>query len=200
MQCQIRDWFAKHDGEDGDFFISSRGHPFSVVPPRDTTETVVYCTKQHCILTLFHDLCDEPSFAAILRSGLPSEAEADWLGAIVGSRRFLFLGDADPADLLIFAYLRERVAIKYLGLTDELFFQCGVPLGDNLTIAMSESELAASSLMSECFVDLQTELGKWCSGLLRSGHKVELEALFSFATCSPSQMAAAFVAKPDRPL
>ena len=94
----------------------------------------------------------------------------------------------------VLAWLRERIEITYLGISDKLLSQCAVPLGDNLTITLSDSELAALPLMSQCFCDAQTQLGQWCSDLLRSGRKIELEALFNFATCKPTDMEAAFVA------
>ena len=132
-------------------------------------------------------------FAAVLRHGLPSEADASWLAATAGWRRLLFLGDADPADLLIYAWLRERaclqknLAIEYCGLSDTLLQKCGVPFENRLTIEMKPSELAAMPLIAEHLGDLTALLGPWCAGLLAAGHKIELEAPFSFATCGPAQ-------------
>jgi hypothetical protein len=100
MKNQIRDWFEQHDCGGGDFCIAPRSYPFDVVPPTLATDTVLYCTKPHTILKLLHELGEEPPFAAVLRRGLPSEADADWLAATAGSRRLLFLGDADlPSSL-----------------------------------------------------------------------------------------------------
>ena len=193
MEPQIRDWFANQENANGDFYIATSGHPFTVIPPKPNTDTIVYCTKQHCILKLVHELGSNHSFGVILRSGLPSDEDANWLCSEVGSRRLLFLGDADPSDLLIFSWLHERLPIEYGGLTDQLLVQCGVEMSDNLTIQLAEFELAALLLVTQCLGDLTSQLGPWCSGLLSSGRKIEVEALFSFATCTPSELEAALL-------
>jgi hypothetical protein len=181
MQHPIRNWFEQHDGDDGDFYIASRSDPFDAVPPRDATDTVLYC------------IGDEQPFATVLRYGLPSESDAAWLAATANSRRLLFLGDADPADLLIYAWLRERLTVEHCGLSDELLQKCGVPFENRLTIEMKPSERAAMPLVSEHLGDPPAILGPWCAGLLNSRRKIELEALFSFATCGPAQIAAAIL-------
>jgi hypothetical protein len=203
MQHPIRDWFEQHDGDDGDFCIPPHSYPFDVVPPTDATDTVLYSTKQHPILKLLHELDDEmqgdeklgdwPPFAAVLRYGLSSESDAAWLAETVGSRRLVFLGDADPADLLIYAWLREHFAIEYRGLNDTLLQKCGVPFENRLTIEMKPSERAAMPLVTEHLRDLPSTLGPWCLGMLNAGRKIELEALFSFAACAPAQIAAAIL-------
>jgi hypothetical protein len=83
--------------------------------------------------------------------------------------------------LLVFAWLRECLPIEYGGLSDRLLLQCGVELNDNLTLELKESETAALPLVAECLGDLTSHLGPWCRGLLASGRKIEMEALFSFA-------------------
>lgn len=228
MHHPIRDWFEQHDGDDGDFNIAPRSYLFDVVPPANATDTVLYCTKPHTIRELLYALDeerprDELPFAAVLRNGLPSEADASWLATIADnpsancsrplrdrlidanspessevtdlgySSRLVFLGDADPADLLIFAWLRELVAIEYCGLSDALLQKCGVPFENRLTIDMKPSEIAAMPLVAEHLGDLPALLGPWCAGLLAAGHKIELEALFSFATATPPQIATALV-------
>jgi hypothetical protein len=195
MERQIRDWFARQKCGDGDFFVPTSSYPFAIIPPKANTDTFVYCTKQHCILRLVHELGRNPSFAAILRGGLPSDDDAKWLCSLVGSRRLLFLGDADPSDLLIFSWLREHLPIQYGGLMDQLLLQCGVELSDNLSIQLVESEMAALPLVTQCLGDLSSHLGPRCSGLLSSGRKIEVEALFSFATCTPSELEAALLGR-----
>jgi hypothetical protein len=92
MKNQVRDWFEQHDRDDGGFIIAPRDYPFTVVPPTDATDTVLYSTKPHPILKLLHELGEEklgdwPPFAAVLRRGLLSEADANWLATTAGSRR-----------------------------------------------------------------------------------------------------------------
>jgi hypothetical protein len=193
IKRQIQEWFETHEDGDGDFFISPSGYPFSVIPPKADTESIVYCTKQHCLLELVRELGDDHTVAAVMRGGLPSVEEADWLSSMVGSRRLLFLGDADPADLLIFAWLREHLPVQHVGLSDRLLRQCGVESRDNLTIALSEPEVSALPLVTQCLGALMGYLGPRCSRLLFSGRKTELEALFSFAACGPSELEAALL-------
>lgn len=193
MKSQIREWFATHEDGDGGFFACPSGSPFSVVPPKPDTQTIVYCTKTHCLSRLVHDLGGKQSFAAMMRGGLPSDDDVDWLRSQTASRRLLYLGDADPADLLTFAWLRECLPIQYAGLSDALLVRCGVELRDNLTIPLTESEIAAMPLVTKCLGDLQSLLGAWCSGLLSSGRKIELEALLSFATRTPSEVETALL-------
>jgi hypothetical protein len=193
MERRIRDWFEAHEDGAGDFFACPSGYPFTVVPPKPATETIVYCTKTHCLHKLVHDLSGKQSFAAIMRGGLPSHDDMCWLQSQVGSQRLTFLGDADPADLLTYSWLREHLPIKYGGLSDYVLLQCGVELSDRLTIKLAESEVAALSLLGECLGDITTLLGPWCSGLLASGRKIEMEALFSFATCTPYELEAALL-------
>lgn len=193
MKTQIRDWFVRHENGDGDFYIATSCHPFTVIPPKPNTDTIVYCTKPHCLIKLVHELGGKHSFGTILRSGLPSDDDAKWLCSEVGSRRLLFLGDADPADLLVFSWLREHLPIEYVGLADQLLVQSGVELRDNLTIQLTKSEVAALPLVSQYLGNLSTQLGPWCTGLLTSGRKIEVEALISFATCTPSELESALL-------
>lgn len=198
MQQPIPEWFEQHDGDDGDFCITPRSIPFDVVPPKDASDVVLYCTKQHSIHQLLHALeesnpNEDQPFATILRWGLPSESDAAWLAATVGSRRLMFLGDADPADLLIYVWLRERLRIEHIGLCDSLLVNCGVPFNEHHAIPMKPSEIAAMPLVEQYLGDLLTALGPWIGGLLASGRKVEIEALFSFATCGPDRIAASIV-------
>lgn len=186
MQCPIREWFATH--EDGDFTVA-RNEPFLVVEPKLATDKVIFCTKRHGLSRLTQNLgeLDFP-IAAIMRYGLPTENDLNELTSIVGTRRLLFLGDADPPDLLIFVWLRERIEIQYLGISDDLLMRCDVPKENHLTIPLSKCESDAMPLVTRVFENWQSHLGIWCSTLLQSGQKIELEAIFSFAKCSPIEM------------
>ncbi|MEM8944585.1 MAG: hypothetical protein AAGD11_05315 [Planctomycetota bacterium] len=142
---------------------------------------------------LIHDLDGKQSFGAIMRSGLPLDEDMSWIGAQVSSRRLLFFGDADPVDLLIFAWLREHLSVTYAGLSDDLLRKCEVDLRDNFTIQLTEPEVSALQLVEACLGDVHSYIGGWCTDLLLSGRKVELEALFSFATCTPLEFEAALL-------
>ncbi len=187
MDCEIRDWFSSH-ADEIDFFVAPRSYPFAVFPPATAADAVIYCTKKQCLYHLVEKLNAAASFGAIMRGGLPSDTDMHWLQSIVGSRRLLFLGDADPPDLLLFAWLRQRMNISYVGTCEQLLAKCGVPLGENLTIPMSNSERAAMPLLRRHLPDAGEVVGEWCYDLLESEHKIELEALFSGATVKPEEM------------
>lgn len=193
MKDRIHQWYQQPGVEDGDFFIARRIDSFDVIPPMVDSDTVLYCTKKHCISRFIHLLDAPPSFRAISRYGLPSEEDVDWLRDQVGQRRFLFWGDADPADLLHFAWLREHLQIEHVGMSDQLLSKCKVAVEDNYTIELRQSELAALPLVTECLGDLAELLGPLCAGLLNAGRKIEMEALLSFKQCTPQEMESALL-------
>ncbi|QDU54690.1 hypothetical protein [Aeoliella mucimassa] len=193
MKDEIRAWFTTHEHGNGDFFPYPSGYPYSVVPPRPDAQFVVYCTKTTFLQNLMHDLEGKQPFGAIMRGGLPADDDIDWLCSQVGTRRLLFLGDADPADLLTFAWLRESLPMEYVGLSECLLQKCGVEIQDRLSIPLVDNEIAALPLVTKCLGDLDDYIGPGCSQLLSSGYKVELEALYSFAKCTREALAAALL-------
>lgn len=188
MDCPIRDYFEKTNG--GDFYVAERTNAFSVLPPDPDTNVVVYFSKTTPYHLLVERLSEDRRFAPIARGFLPAEHEADWMRQLVGERRFVFLGDADPVDLLIYAWLRQRVPIEYVGLSDRLLDATGTPRCDNLLIKLNEQESAALPLLHQSISDLEALIGPWCAGLLSSGRKIEAEAMLSFATCTPLELQA----------
>lgn len=193
MERKIRDWFATHEDDQGDFFVATRDRPFSVIPPTAGIKEIMYCTKQHCLRRLLRDLGGQLHMAAVMRGGLPSSDDVEWLRGQVGSQRMLFLGDADPCDLLTYALLREHLPIDYVGVSDGLLLRCGVDLDESLTIQLVPPEIEALSLIVECLGDLESQLGPWCAGLLSLGRKIEMEALFSFANFPAVEIEAAIL-------
>lgn len=194
MKQRIQEWFEAHDGE-SEFFVSPSDYPFSIVAPSSNADTFVYCTKSHCLNRFNHQLADDSGLPGIIRSGLPSESELPWLRSQIEGRRLVFLDDADPVDLLIFAWLRESLPIEHLGLSDKLLAQCGVELCDRITIQLSEAELAAMPLLTDCLHDVASLLGPSCAALVAGGRKVEVEVLNSFATCTPLELKAALLGR-----
>ncbi|TWT77403.1 hypothetical protein Pla123a_20640 [Posidoniimonas polymericola] len=191
MDCPIREYFAKTNG--GDFFVAEPINAFSVLPPDHDTNVVVYFSKTTTFRWLIQRLGENRRFAAIARGFLPADHEVDWMRQFVGERRFVFLGDADPVDLLTFAWLRQRLPIEYTGLSDDLLQATGTPRNDSLLINLNEQETAALPLVQQFIDDLPGLVGQWCAGLLASGRKIEAEAMLSCATCTPLEMQAALL-------
>ena len=191
MHDPIRKWFADHD--DGEFTIPPVGSPYSVAQAASASHCVVYCTKPRLLLTRLGQGFAAP-LAVIGRSGLPNDYDVAWLESFVANRRFVFLGDADPVDLLIFAWLRSRLEISFAGLNDSLLDECRVELSERSAIPLSSAEIAGISLLREELPEAATLLGSRCAATLEFGHKYELEALFSFSTREPEHIFRAIAA------
>ncbi len=86
-----------------------------------------------------------------------------------------FSWDADPPDLLIFAWLRRHVAIEFLGVKDRFLQNYFTGSLDRISITLSESELESRGFLAEMMPDYSTLLGDCCSQLLAEGFKIELE-------------------------
>ena len=148
-----------------------------------------------CFCTLDFLSRSSPSFSGgvVGRHGLPNESDINWLQSTADGRRLVFVGDADPCDLLVFAWMQSRIDIVHHGLNDSLLEQCGVSLNDRMTIAQSESKSAAMPLLSAFAPQFPTLLGPNCANLIQAGRKVELEVLASFATEQPDAIAKALI-------
>lgn len=179
---RIRQWFVDHqDGENSEFLIPPRGSSYSVIPPTSPSQVILYTTKPKALMQLASSGRDIP-FGIVGRYGLPHEGELNWLKAATQDHAVYFLGDADPCDLLIFAWLRARMEIAYRGICDSLLRACGVEFSDQTTIACCETESASLPLVLQYLPDLEGLLGPGCFTLLKSGRKVECEVLISCAT------------------
>ncbi|MEN6497891.1 MAG: hypothetical protein ABFD16_26635 [Thermoguttaceae bacterium] len=93
-----------------------------------------------------------------------------------------FLGDADPADLLVFAWLRSQMPLSYAGVSDSLVEKLGVQVEDSLTIPLTNAERAAVSLLMEACLDCRAAVGQQCATLLDQGRKIEIEAVLHSAS------------------
>lgn len=102
--------------------------------------------------------------------------------AHLGGRSLLFLGDMDPVDLLIFAWLRFRLRsdkVRYVGVGGRLLSQLSLFDEASIQIPQAPSELEAHSLLLDALPDLDDITGASVVRLLISGLKIEVEgALF----------------------
>lgn len=182
---RIRRWFVDHqDGENADFLVPPPGCTYSVIPPISRSQGILYTSKPHEVLFLCSQV-DALPFGVIGRWGLPHETELDWLKSMTEDRPLCFVGDADPCDLLIFAWLKQHMEISFRGINDRLLDTCGVSLSDPITIPQSAVELTSMQLVIESLPELEDLLGCNCLELVKSGEKIECEVLSSFAKAEP---------------
>jgi hypothetical protein len=120
-----------------------------------------------------------PSIQVIGRAGLPNEDDAEWLRTLAGDRIVLFMGDADPADLLIFVWLRSQMPISHVGVSDLLAQKLGVRLRDSLSIALADDEKTALSLLANLCPEYRALVGPHCEAFLDQGRKIEIEAIIN---------------------
>jgi hypothetical protein len=138
---------------------------------------VLYTTKPACVWHALEQTTGGALIQLVGRPGLPNEDEVPWLRRLAGDRHVLFLGDSDPADLLIFAWLRWQMPIKYGGVSDRLVLALDVQIQDTPAIPFADSEREAVSMLGEVCPDYRELVGPKCAALLDQGRKIEVEAV-----------------------
>jgi hypothetical protein len=175
----IDSWFAARQ-DDGEFVYERR--PFTVIGRTKPAAPIIYATKVSQSVRAIYDSGDCAEFGLIGGYGLPIAADLLWIRKIVANRRFYFLGDMDPVDLLVFAWLRESLRpqrVKHLGVNDQYLKDLKVRLPGSFTLKLSESEQESRKLLAVAFPRLRKTLGDHCADLLGQGRKIELEAVVS---------------------
>jgi len=181
---EISTWFKEH-GE-GELVQLPTTHPYSVTVPSPGTRCLLYTTKLPSVLHALEKRRGFESTQVVGRGGLPNENDAQWLRTIADDRVIVFLGDADPADLLIFVWLRSQMPISYVGVNDVLIQKLGVRVEDFMTISLAEDEKAAIPLLANLCPDYRAVVGPQCAALLDRGRKIEIEAVVNLTRGSVS--------------
>jgi hypothetical protein len=179
----IEGWFAKHD--DGEFGPSRRvrrSFPYSVLGPTTDGAPIVFTTKPSVVLAAIdqEEVADGPG--VIGRYGLPSRTDLDWIDRIIGARALLFLGDMDPVDLMVFAWLRSSLhpkQVTFAGINDALLEAARLSATTPLSIPLAASEQQSLTLLRSVLPDLGDTVGRDCARLLEQGRKIELEGVRS---------------------
>jgi hypothetical protein len=104
------------------------------------------------------------------------------IASIVRDYTIYFLGDCDPFDLLVFAWLRQHLSIRFLGTSDAVVSALGVDVNERITIPFPDEEQRAMSHVREVWPEFAQFVGPNCAALLNCNRKLELEALVSFHT------------------
>ena len=159
---QIEKWFADHEG-DGEYLQHRRTAPYSVVGPAGPTSPVLYTTKPAILCGVLDRSKDTPGFAIVGRGGLPSADDLKWITHLIGSRQVFYVGDMDPVDLTIFAWLRARLhprPIGHLGVNDKLLEKLPKKLSDQFIIGCAPSERDALGLFGKLLPDYRQVVGQ----------------------------------------
>lgn len=175
---EIESWFRDH--EDGEFVVLLSKHPSTVIGDRSAPRTVVYTTKPSFLARHLQRFDLAHPVLIVGRPGLPQSTDLAHLERSPVVTNCFFLGDADPPDILIYAWLREHVAIGWLGVRDELLDR--VPSTDRprMQIPMSDAEKQTMRVLPDLCPDFRGLLGPYCSSALDRGSKIELEAAMNF--------------------
>jgi hypothetical protein len=179
----IEKWFAEH-GDEGEFMRHSIAAAYLTVPPAERDARVIFSTKPASLIAAVGEWQGAEACGLIGRYGLPSTADAQWLADVAGQHAILFLGDCDPADLMVFAWLRAQLPserITFFGVSDEVLRLLAIEINDSLCIPCSESEHMAVPFLDQVFPDFRELVGTECARRLDGGRKIELEAVVSAA-------------------
>jgi hypothetical protein len=139
-------------------------------------------------------------FALIGRSGLPpDEDDLSWIETLMSGRSVFFVGDMDPADIMIFVWLRERLQLhsfQLLGVSDLFLSATKVDPNEDpesILISCSPREQRAVEIFDELELDLSHVVGKRCADTLRRREKFELEAVLYRLRRRPEDLIATIV-------
>ena len=179
----IEEWFMQC-GEDIEFVRSGRADAYAVIGPSKTEARpiYVYATKPSLVLEAKWKYPDFDTLGLISRSGLPNTEDVSWICDLLGQNELMFLGDMDPVDLMVFAWLRARLdhsQVTYLGISDSYLNQLRVVLPQTFIMSCASSEQTSLSLLGTVLPDFRELIGPDCAALLDDGRKIELEAVAS---------------------
>lgn len=190
IASRVEACFQHYDG-DGDFICREHGMPYEIVGPGDRLGNVIFTTKPHSVLAALSRPPARGQIALIGGYGLPERADLELFRRIIGPRSCVFLGDLDPADLMIFVWLQDLlspVRVSYLGISDHLMKEAAaVPL-DSHRIPLSDLEQEAMIGLLEFVPDLELTIGRECANILNNNEKLEVESLLNGAKAGDAIM------------
>lgn len=155
----IDDWFTRHldDGEVGRW---PKPHP--LLGSVCAGGTVFLTTKPSVGAALLEKLGHPPSMAIMGTPGLPGQDQVAWLSTELERSSVAFLGDLDPPDLLIFAFLKRSLGVElnYAGISDRMLIATKLhSRTSTFVISQSAAELSSQSLLREAIPSLRSMVG-----------------------------------------
>lgn len=178
---RIEDWFGGQY-QDADFIRCPHNYPFDIIGPKPEGDRVVYCTKKSIAYRALQETESDLTAGLIARCGLPHREEATWLREFIGERKLIFVGDLDPVDIMVFAWLRQRlepITTVHHGINDSFVAALDVVIPNTYRIQLKPTEAAAVAELGELIPDVRDVLGPECFRILNEGYKIELEAVVS---------------------
>jgi hypothetical protein len=176
LLTDIRRWFANL--QDGEFVAYDPQVPYEWIAPADDG-LILYAAKPQVVRQVFDRFPWESGMGMVGRYGLPDERDVSNLRRLVGTAPVVFLGDLDPPDLLIYAWLHAQLpTIHYFGVSDRLLAARGMSIDPQITIRLSPTEQRAMQTFPAIFADLGPQVGPQCAKLLQGGYKLETEGAF----------------------
>lgn len=185
---RIESFFATHQ-KSGEFVRLPREAPYQLIGAATSPAMFVYTTKQAMlsekVLTGL-----PPKVSVIERYGLPATEDLAWIERLIGDALFGFVGDLDPVDLLIFAWVKSQLpntSIRFLGLGDRILSQLGPAEKRDVAISLSPTEIAAIPLLDEVLPEWDELIGRESHALIVGGSKIELEGVIHGNDWKPNQ-------------
>jgi hypothetical protein len=176
----IEAWFAEHN--DGEFVSGIREQPYSVIGPASDDGRIIFATKAHIASAVMYDGQISEEFGMISRGGLPSQTDLRWISQMIGTCEVLFLGDMDPVDLMVFAWLRAGLhprRVTHVGVNDAFVKAAKFSSIKTLWCPCDPLEQQSLPLLKEVLPDLTKTVGKNCARMLEQGQKLELDGFGS---------------------
>ena len=180
LREKIERWFKSH--EDGEFCSPETRLPYSVIGPSQSPGTIVYTTKPSSVALGVCEGGRRPILGMVGRYGLPSEQDAGWLRDLANVHRLVFLGDLDPPDLLIYAWMIDFLrpnSMTYLGISDQYISALSVNLPKTYVMTCTTAEHESLPLLKDVFPEFESIIGSQSAQLLADGKKIEIEAVVS---------------------
>jgi len=177
----IQAWFLEHDS-DGEFLTGTRAYPYSVIGSGGAAGRVIFTTKPNVVSAVMHERDAPPNLGMVGRYGLPNKADLGWIRKVIGQQSLLFLGDMDPVDLMVFAWLRASLRPKhvtYLGVNDTFLKSLRFSSTKSISSPCTASEQEAIALLRKVLPDLRETVGQKHAEMLERGHKIELDVIVS---------------------
>lgn len=170
-QSEIAEYFAFVD--DGEFCPQDRFNGMTVDGNLEAASTIVYVSKPPCVSRLRPPSNAANPLVTVANYGIPTKRDLSMLSDV--NAKMYFIGDADPPDLLLFAYLRNLLPISWFGVSDGFLNTYETRHLAWITCRQSDTELASHGMVEQFCSDYKELIGEYCATIFAAGHKIEIE-------------------------